>query len=168
MNLEPGPSPLKAQDKPCLRPGSGLWAWPDTSLATCLMSSFIHTFYQLSVHPHWPVHVRNVFMPSVYVTCELDWLLHSGRMGKHSSNIYLPELIFLFLLFILAQVRMWTGPVDHVWACSVRGSSVWPNMNQSPVQRSQILGKNLTKPTFGTTTLYSAGLAILKILIFTA
>ena len=109
-----------------------------------------------------------MFMPSVYMTCELDWLLHSVRMGKHSSNIYLPELIFLFLLFILAQVQMWTGPVEHIWAHSVWGSSVWPNVNQSPVQRSQILGKNLTEPTFGTTTLYSACLAILKILIFTA
>ena len=43
-------------------------------------------------------------MPSVYMTFELELLLHSGRMGKCSSNIYLPELNFLFLLFILAQV----------------------------------------------------------------
>ena len=85
-------------------------------------------------------------------------------MGKCSSNIYLPELNFLFLLFILAQVlhsnqvRTWTGPAERVWACSVRGSSVWPNVNWSPVQCSQILGKNLTEPNFGTTNMNAFGL----------
>ena len=86
------------------------------------------------------------------------------QMGKCLSNIYLPELKILFLLFILAQVlhsnqvRTWTDPAKHIRACSVQGLSVWPNVNQSPVQCSQILGKNLTKLNFGTTNMNAFGL----------
>ena len=119
---------------------SATW-WPKTNIQACGTMPQIWRWPKQydSNHDHCKAGIPH---RSLWAVCLLWEML---------SKIYLPELIFLFLLFILAQVWTRTGPAKCVRARSVWGSSVWLNMNWSPVQRLQILGKNLTEPNFGTT-----------------